>query len=167
MTNPIRNNDKAVSPVIAVILMVAITVVLAGVLYAWVWSLWDHDNGNVEAILATLDQGDGNMTSGCLFTLTKGSGSSVRIRDYTIRVGAEGKSLIALRWPEDGNSSYSIDTKLTPDDGEWWEATERMGFDAPPGLKAQDITDGNTIEVKIKNERTGNVVYTGKFTYRD
>jgi len=31
-----RKDDKAVSPVIAVILMVAITVVLAGVLYVWV-----------------------------------------------------------------------------------------------------------------------------------
>jgi flagellin-like protein len=31
-----RKDDKGVSPVIAVILMVAITVVLAGVLYVWV-----------------------------------------------------------------------------------------------------------------------------------
>ncbi|MCK5560109.1 MAG: type IV pilin [Thermoplasmata archaeon] len=167
MTKPIRNNNKAVSPVIAVILMVAITVVLAGVLYVWVWSLWDHDNENVETIIATLDQGDGNMTSGCLFTLSKGSGSSVEIRDYTILVGKAGQSPIALRWPEDGNSTYTIDIGLYGDDGLWWDAAETMGFDAPAGLKAQDITDGDTIEVIIKNEKTETIVYTGSFNYRD
>ena len=38
MKKIIRKDDEAVSPVIAVILMVAITVVLAGVLYVWVSS---------------------------------------------------------------------------------------------------------------------------------
>ena len=35
MNRRIINNEEAVSPVIAVILMVAITVVMAAVLYAW------------------------------------------------------------------------------------------------------------------------------------
>ena len=39
----VKKNDHGVSPVIAVILMVAITVVLAGVLYLWVSSLADTD----------------------------------------------------------------------------------------------------------------------------
>jgi flagellin-like protein len=39
-----RLNDKAVSPVIAIILMVAITVVLASVLYVWVMNLADTDD---------------------------------------------------------------------------------------------------------------------------
>tara|TARA_B100002052_G_scaffold246780_1_gene232974 strand:+ start:265 stop:549 length:285 start_codon:yes stop_codon:yes gene_type:complete len=38
-TNMENKNDEAVSPVIATILMVAITVVLAGVLYVWANSL--------------------------------------------------------------------------------------------------------------------------------
>ncbi|MEE3082845.1 MAG: archaellin/type IV pilin N-terminal domain-containing protein, partial [Candidatus Thermoplasmatota archaeon] len=38
MKNEMKN-DEAVSPVIATILMVAITVVLAGVLYVWANSL--------------------------------------------------------------------------------------------------------------------------------
>jgi len=38
-----NRNDEAVSPVIATILMVAITVVLAGVLYVWAASLADVD----------------------------------------------------------------------------------------------------------------------------
>jgi flagellin-like protein len=44
----IKRND-AVSPVIAVILMVAITVVLAGVLYVWVTSLSDTKDTEVKA----------------------------------------------------------------------------------------------------------------------
>ena len=50
----IRKDDVAVSPVIAVILMVAITVVLAGVLYAWVSSINPGDDSSVT-ISKTLD----------------------------------------------------------------------------------------------------------------
>ena len=39
MKRRIVNDEQAVSPVIAVILMVAITVVLAAVLYVWALSL--------------------------------------------------------------------------------------------------------------------------------
>jgi flagellin-like protein len=42
----IRKDDEAVSPVIAVILMVAITVVLAGVLYVWVNGITPPENPN-------------------------------------------------------------------------------------------------------------------------
>ena len=44
----IRKDDVAVSPVIAVILMVAITVVLAGVLYVWVNSITLTDDPNIS-----------------------------------------------------------------------------------------------------------------------
>jgi len=40
-----NRNDEAVSPVIATILMVAITVVLAGVLYVWASSLAGESTG--------------------------------------------------------------------------------------------------------------------------
>ena len=67
-----KKNDMGVSPVIAVILMVAITVVLAGVLYLWVSSLADTDeqmdNLNVKAsadlsdALLTIDVQSGTLT---------------------------------------------------------------------------------------------------------
>ena len=44
-----KMNDEAVSPVIATILMVAITVVLAGVLFVWASSLAE---GNTDGNLA-------------------------------------------------------------------------------------------------------------------
>ena len=45
MNNDNRNEEEAVSPVIATILMVAITVVLAGVLYVWASSLAGDSTG--------------------------------------------------------------------------------------------------------------------------
>ncbi|MBN1389852.1 MAG: type IV pilin [Candidatus Thermoplasmatota archaeon] len=46
----IRKNDMGVSPVIAVILMVAITVVLAGVVFLWAQSFTDDAGGDVETL---------------------------------------------------------------------------------------------------------------------
>ena len=43
MKNEMKNDDEAVSPVIATILMVAITVVLAGVLYVWASDLANNN----------------------------------------------------------------------------------------------------------------------------
>jgi len=51
-----------VSPVIAVILMVAITVVLAGVLYVWVTSLADTDD-TVDKLRLDIDDGKTNIGS--------------------------------------------------------------------------------------------------------
>lgn len=45
-----KKNDLGVSPVIAVILMVAITVVLAGVVFLWAQSFTDDAEGGVETI---------------------------------------------------------------------------------------------------------------------
>ena len=54
-----RKDEEAVSPVIAIILMVAITVVLASVLYVWVMNLaqTDEEVGTFPTIEVTLKQG--------------------------------------------------------------------------------------------------------------
>jgi flagellin-like protein len=167
----IRKDEKAVSPVIAVILMVAITVVLAGVLYVWVTSLSSTED-TVENIVATLDQGDGNVSAGVLFTIQKGSGDSIQISDYRFKVGKEGGTLYTLRWPNDGNTTaFNIDSQLKTNDGDWWDATERVGFDSPSALRTlwqnKQLNDGDSIEVSIINLDSGDVVYTNTFTYRD
>lgn len=51
-----RKDEEAVSPVIAIILMVAITVVLASVLYVWVMQLADTDTEEA-AKFATIEMG--------------------------------------------------------------------------------------------------------------
>lgn len=49
-----KKNDLGVSPVIAVILMVAITVVLAGVVFLWAQSFTDDADGDVENLDITV-----------------------------------------------------------------------------------------------------------------
>ena len=51
----IEDDDMAVSPVIATILMVAITVVLSGVIYVWASSLADTDVKGVPRVSFTID----------------------------------------------------------------------------------------------------------------
>ena len=146
--------------------MVAITVVLAGVLYVWVTQIVNQGQTHVpETIIATLDQGEGNISSGVLFILEKGGGESKEIADYNIRVGKEGASLITLKWPQNGNSTFSLDSDAKSNDDKFWDTTERMGFDAPPGLTG--VSDGDKIEVKILNIVTSEVVYSHYFIYRD
>ncbi|MBI20544.1 MAG: hypothetical protein CMB73_08250, partial [Euryarchaeota archaeon] len=76
-----NRNEEAVSPVIATILMVAITVVLAGVLYVWASSLAE---GNTDGDLTLYDisavDAGGDVTTGTdddLVRITMNQGSDI------------------------------------------------------------------------------------------
>jgi flagellin-like protein len=56
-----RKSEEAVTPVIATILMVAITVVLAAVLYAMIGIFFDLDV-DIKHVIATVDSTDKNWT---------------------------------------------------------------------------------------------------------
>jgi flagellin-like protein len=60
----LKKNDLGVSPVIAVILMVAITVVLAGVVFLWAQSFTDDAGGGVETInvKGVIDASDADLS---------------------------------------------------------------------------------------------------------
>ena len=58
VTVSLEDNDMAVSPVIATILMVAITVVLSGVIYVWASSLADTDVKGVPRVTFDIDDVD-------------------------------------------------------------------------------------------------------------
>ena len=74
MKNETRN-DEAVSPVIATILMVAITVVLAGVLYVWAANLAESNtDGSLE--LYTFSGADAPGADGAVI-MTMDSGSDI------------------------------------------------------------------------------------------
>lgn len=59
-----KKNDMGVSPVIAVILMVAITVVLAGVVFLWAQSFTNETGGTVKALnlKGSLDDSDEELS---------------------------------------------------------------------------------------------------------
>jgi flagellin-like protein len=76
MKKIIRKDDEAVSPVIAVILMVAITVVLAGVLYVWV-SSFGTGGGTSLSISANVN----DRTSYWKIEIVSVSGGSLSLSD--------------------------------------------------------------------------------------
>ena len=78
MKNEMKN-DEAVSPVIATILMVAITVVLAGVLYVWASDLasQNQSDGPSMYVLTAADHSDDVEDHGGLMTLTFGNGNDL------------------------------------------------------------------------------------------
>jgi flagellin-like protein len=79
-----RKDEEGVTPVIAIILMVAITVVLAGVLYVWVTSLADTSD------TVTTLQLDGELKvsspAAASLELTHRGGDKVTWSDYRVTV---------------------------------------------------------------------------------
>jgi len=83
--NRIRKDNKGVSPVIATILMVAITVVLAGVLVVYLQTL-PSSGGNVETTLGLRCE---KVTDGWLISITNGEklASSVTLLETSPATG--------------------------------------------------------------------------------
>jgi flagellin-like protein len=82
LTNLFQNDDRAVSPVIGVILMVAITVILAAVIGTFVLGLGDDINQEVQAGV-TVDQNPdtGNIT---VTWTSQGTADGIAVEDtYT------------------------------------------------------------------------------------
>jgi flagellin-like protein len=78
-----RIDEEAVSPVIAIILMVAITVVLAGVLYVWVTSLADTED-TVETLNLSADLETDNTNAN--LTIEQRGGDKITWADYTVKL---------------------------------------------------------------------------------
>ena len=78
MKNEMKN-DEAVSPVIATILMVAITVVLAGVLYVWASDLASQNQGDGPSMytITAVDHTDDVEDDAGLMSLTFGNGEDL------------------------------------------------------------------------------------------
>lgn len=88
VTNLFEGDDRAVSPVIGVILMVAITVILAAVIGTFVLGLGDSLSGGVQAGVA-VDQSSGSTSitytsAGSADRITfQGANSSGNLNDLT------------------------------------------------------------------------------------
>ena len=104
MKSIIRKDEAAVSPVIATILMVAITVVLAAVLYVMVSGLITPVGGTKPLVtFAAVDQSSGNATIS-----VAGASQSVAPSNYKVnlRVGTTTGSAIAM--PTTGGGFASV-----------------------------------------------------------
>ena len=106
MKKYIRKDDEAVSPVIAVILMVAITVVLAGVLYVWVSGF---GGGGTTGISVSATTSDNNVKYD--IEITKVSGGTLRLSDAKFKLLSGAGSELAKKTINDAFPAVSALTK--------------------------------------------------------
>mgnify|MGYP000687031579 FL=1 len=129
--NALFDDDRAVSPVIGVILMVAITVILAAVIGSFVLGLgnsvqqtapnanfqFDFDTGNNTAT-ATHTGGDSIPTSQLNVTANNSvgfSGSTVSAGSTSAEVDYTGADTVRVIWTsQNGDSSQTLAEESTP-----------------------------------------------------
>jgi len=150
-------DDDAVSPVIGVILMVAITVILAAVIGTFVLGLGDQVQQNAPQTSFTFDYNEGTTNTGC----TNGYLDNGPTPQGELSVTHDGGDEInenRLSFKDDsGNSITDLET-----------------CDPPVTTDGQDISAGDTFNFDIDSEDTVRVVWTsdgggnsatlGKFT---
>jgi archaeal type IV pilus assembly protein PilA len=84
-----KNRKDAVSPVIATILMVAITVVLAAVLYVMVMGFGSNNQQQTPVITMTYQKADNGTASDYTFTVASVNRNDVKISDINAVMSGE------------------------------------------------------------------------------
>ena len=131
MEHRIVKNDEGVSPVIAVILMVAITVVLAAVLYVWAASFLEQGE---SAPIATffVEESSSGVYHVNVIKVSKQedlAGFSYFLKDNTgsTYVGGNGFGEIAMQIV--GGQEHGIDTSYTGDDTQLASRADNVSAD--------------------------------------
>ena len=98
-----NRNEEAVSPVIATILMVAITVVLAGVLYVWASSLAEgNTDGNLALYVMDAEDASGSPSDGIddnLVRVTMTQGSDINWAAISVKVSVNNEAPVTCNNP--------------------------------------------------------------------
>ena len=149
MKNETRN-DEAVSPVIATILMVAITVVLAGVLYVWAANLAESNTGN-SLDLYTFSGADGPSAGDGTVIMTMDSGEDLGWASITIKASVDGaaSSTVPECGSDDGNGgTHTVNCYTQSGDDTEWKVGEDVTVDT-------SCASTCTVEVNVLNHRDG------------
>ena len=154
MNNETRN-DEAVSPVIATILMVAITVVLAGVLYVWAANLAESNTSDAPGFY-TFSGTDAPGTDGAVI-MTMNSGNDLGWASIDIKSSVDGaaSTMVVACGSDDGNGgtvSENCYTVSTTETDQVWNAGEQITVDT-----SCDTSDASTcdVEITVINNREG------------
>jgi len=107
-----NRNDEAVSPVIATILMVAITVVLAGVLYVWAASLAEgNTDGNLDLYSFDGVDATGSVTEGTgddLVRITMSQGGDLNWASVSIKLSVDNGAPVTCSNPGDDTGNCEL-----------------------------------------------------------
>ena len=149
------NYEKAVSPVIATILMVAITVVLSGVLYVWAANLAESNtDGTFEMYTFSATSAPGELTSGSndnLVIVTMDQGQDINWAKLSVKVSVAGAASVSCAGP--GETTGACIVLESEPDGGVWEIGEAVTIKE----NGVDLCDGDSCEISVKiiNERDG------------
>ena len=157
MNNETRN-DEAVSPVIATILMVAITVVLAGVLYVWAANLAESNtDGSLELYtFSGADAPDRTLTDGTVdkgaVIMTMDNGKDLGWASITIKASVDGQASSTVPMCDAGNEVNCWSSTDTEDTAAW-NSGEAITVDT-------NCADTCTITINVLNSREGTTLDT-------
>ena len=147
MKNEMKN-DEAVSPVIATILMVAITVVLAGVLYVWASDLasQNQSDGPSMYVLTAGDHTEDVEDHGGLMTLTFGNGADLDWALVTIEVVKDSVPYACDNPGTSATGKCAVAQTQTDDDEHWTKGETLIVSDTGGNFCDADCT--LTINIK-------------------
>ena len=156
-----NRNEEAVSPVIATILMVAITVVLAGVLYVWASSLADDSTGGgLDKYQFSARDAAGTMSDAANEDLVHVKMTAAddplswSVLKVTIVVDG-GTSLTCVEESKDDGSAPCTYTKDATDN--FWDVAEEITISEGDSNDLCDGTDGGCdMVVTLTKESVGN-----------
>ena len=147
MKNETRN-DEAVSPVIATILMVAITVVLAGVLYVWAANLAESNTSDAPGFYTFSGTDAPGSDGAVVMTLSNGEDLSWASIDIKASVGGAASETIpdcASADPALTENCYTVGSDADP---QAWNAGEQITVDTK-------CTGECDVEITVINNREG------------
>ena len=154
-----NRNEEAVSPVIATILMVAITVVLAGVLYVWASSLAEgNTDGNLALYVMDAEDASGSPTDGVadnLVRVTMTQGSDINWAAISVKISVNNEAPVTCNNPGAEGSGGGCDLDEFGDEtDQFWS----VGDGVTIMENGQNICDGLsscTVSVTITNTQEG------------
>ena len=154
-----NRNEEAVSPVIATILMVAITVVLAGVLYVWASSLAGDSTGSgFDAYTFEDRDATGSMgetTDDKLVHVQLTSGEPLNWATLRVSIVVDGGSTL-ICGATDGSAAAEGDCAFMTDDSTTWDVAEEITIME----NGQDLCDGTNggcdVDVTLTKIGVGN-----------
>jgi len=142
-----NRNEEAVSPVIATILMVAITVVLAGVLYVWASSLAEgNTDGNLTLYAFSASDAGASVSTGtddALVMIAMDQGSDINWAAVSVKLTIDGNAPVTCDNNDQGTSTCYLVEYGTTDDQVW-----SVGDGVTVYEKGQNLCD-NSCEVVI------------------
>ena len=154
-----NRNEEAVSPVIATILMVAITVVLAGVLYVWASQLAEgNTDGDFSMYDFSVTDASGTPTtdgSEALVYVSLDNGDDLSWSTVIVQISADDGSYNECTTPGQTAGAGCVVSDGATTDGKW-----AFGEEITISEGSDDICDGPcTVQVKILDSASNKLIY--------